>query len=88
MFTQIAGQRETAAQNPVGGFLGFGASPAQAPQDLQDEVLNILRGLGVGGIDTDPGGDPGGGGGPAVGERRTIDGQLAEWDGQGWLAVQ
>ncbi len=30
------------------------------------------------------------GGAPTVprrGERRTIDGQLAEWDGQGWLAV-
>lgn len=25
--------------------------------------------------------------GPAVGTRRTINGQLAEWDGKGWLAV-
>jgi hypothetical protein len=27
------------------------------------------------------------GNGPAVGTRRTINGQLAEWDGRGWLAV-
>jgi hypothetical protein len=26
-------------------------------------------------------------GGPRVGEQRTINGQLAEWDGRGWLAV-
>jgi hypothetical protein len=31
---------------------------------------------------------PGTGGGPAVGTRRTISGQLAEWDGRGWLPVK
>lgn len=28
------------------------------------------------------------GGAPGKGERRTINGKLAEWDGKGWLAVQ
>jgi hypothetical protein len=26
--------------------------------------------------------------GPKVGERRSINGQMAQWDGQGWVAVQ
>ena len=33
-------------------------------------------------------GPPTPGNGPQVGERRTIGGQLGEWDGQGWVAVQ
>jgi hypothetical protein len=32
-------------------------------------------------------GEPAGGNGPRIGERRTINGQLGEWDGRGWLPV-
>jgi hypothetical protein len=26
--------------------------------------------------------------GPKIGERRTFDGKIGEWDGKGWKAVQ
>jgi hypothetical protein len=36
----------------------------------------------------DPNAGPFQGGGPAVGTQRTINGQLARWDGRGWLPVR
>jgi hypothetical protein len=57
----------------IGGGAGATTTPAPAPSG---------RGAGSG-----RGAAPSKATGPAKGTRRTVNGQLAEWDGQGWVAV-
>lgn len=70
------------------GTPGSPAAPTATPPP--DRGAGVGRGRGAAPTGRGGGGAPGASAAPApptVGERRTINGQLAEWDGKGWLAV-
>ncbi|MES2958115.1 MAG: hypothetical protein V4792_08000 [Pseudomonadota bacterium] len=87
------------ALNTLRAQYGGTANPRapQTPEDIEAAAAARARGTAAGKGAT--GGNllskipnPWGGGdkpaGPKVGERRSINGQMAQWDGQGWVAVQ